>query len=193
MARRISPNASSGGWKRRRRAFTPATIAAPPRSGPAVPLDMKGLLPGLIQAMPDAEGFLAARLWKSWREVVGESIADMARPLGRRRGTLIVGVDEPVAMQELTYVAPEILDRVNEFLGRRLFDKLSPELLNGRVPLDGPASPPPDAPVSPGDWRTTRPLTLGGLDLPEDTPVGRAYRRYVELFKGAARTPETPA
>lgn len=125
-------------------------------------------------------------LWRSWADVLGPEIAALARPLGSRKGTLLLGAEDPLVMQELGFLAPEILARVNAWLGEDHFDKVAFELLSGRFPLDAVAVPARrDVPV-----QVLGPERLGGLDrlLASDDPVGRSYRAYVRRFSGGRDT-----
>ncbi|MFP4391341.1 MAG: DUF721 domain-containing protein [Desulfohalobiaceae bacterium] len=77
-----------------------------------------------------------ARLWLCWPQVLGPELAELARPLGHRERALILGVEDSVVMQELSYYQQDILDKVENFLGWRPFDKVKLELLNNRASLD---------------------------------------------------------
>lgn len=136
-------------------------------------------LPAVLGRLGGEEHLVLARLWKSWPAVVGPDIAALARPLGHRGGKLLVGVEDSMVMSEMVHYSPVLLAQANEFLGRNFFDKVEMHLLGGQVPLDGEAGPAPVRRPEP-----VRPGSLGGLlvDLPPDSPVGRAYRAYVEFF-----------
>jgi len=125
-------------------------------------------------------------LWRSWAEVLGPEFAALARPLGSRKGTLVLGAEDPLVMQELGFLAPEILARVNAWLGEDHFDKVTFELLSGRFPLDAVR-------VSPARQMAAEirgPERLGGLAelLTSDDAVGRSYRAYVRRFTGGRDT-----
>ena len=127
---------------------------------------------------PDAGlGFRLAMLWPRWREILGD-VAPYARPLGHRRNILLLGVDDPIAMQESLYDAPVVLEMVNGFLGEQVFDKAQFDLLQGKAPLDAASG------EAPGFWRLPPPriANLGGLDLDPNTAVGRSYAAYVRQF-----------
>lgn len=123
------------------------------------------------------------RLWSCWADVLGPGLAEIARPLGHRGSALLLGMEDPIVAQELTFFAPQILERVNAALGRPAFDKVLFELLQGRFPLDVPRiptqAPPPQAPRRPPDLGTSQTL-LDMLDT--DTPQARAYRAYLRMF-----------
>lgn len=125
-------------------------------------------------------GLRLVGLWRQWEQVVGHEIAELARPLGHREGALILLAQDAVAAQELSYYAPELLERANAFLGEEVFDKVRFELLDGRVPLglqekQAPASAP---------LRLEKPRQLGALvdKIDPDTPAGRCYLAYVRRF-----------
>ena len=128
---------------------------------------------------PEADlGFRLARLWPRWREVMGQDLAPWARPLGHKGQTLLLGVEDALAMQESRYDAPEVLERVNAFLGQVYFDKAHFDLLQGKTPLDGPFG------QAPTFWCAPlgKQANLGGLNLDPNTAVGRCYLAYVRQF-----------
>ena len=51
--------------------------------------------------------------WLIWDQVVGEQIANRARPLRFRQGILEVQVDHPVWMQQLQMLKPQILAKLH--------------------------------------------------------------------------------
>jgi hypothetical protein len=118
---------------------------------------------------------------RRWPEIVGPETAELLRPLGHKRRDLYLGADDPVALQEMLFAAPEILSLVNAALGHEAFDKVRFDLLGGRVPLDALRTVPPrfSTPAQ------TRPDGLGGLlgKLDPNSPVGRCYARYVAYFE----------
>ena len=76
-----------------------------------------------------------AEIWSSWSTVVGTDIADLAKPLGRNKATLLLGAEDPMVMQEMHFHAPTILRAVNAALGEKVFDKVRLDLLGGRSSL----------------------------------------------------------
>ncbi|MEZ7197917.1 MULTISPECIES: DUF721 domain-containing protein [Pseudodesulfovibrio] len=136
-------------------------------------------LPDLLKGLDRAGGRDLVRLWRAWDELLGD-VARMARPLGHRGGRLVLAADDPIVMQEAHYLGPMILERINGFLGKEVFDKVVFELLNGRVPLDGETRP--EAPKPPRKLK--KPEKLGSLNekLDPDSPVGRCYRAYQRMF-----------
>lgn len=52
------------------------------------------------------------QLWECWGEIVGAQIAAQAQPLRMQGTTLIVGVTSSTWLQELTYLRPELLAKI---------------------------------------------------------------------------------
>ena len=117
---------------------------------------------------------------RRWSEIVGPETAELLRPLGHKRRDLYLGADDPVALQEMFFAAPEILSLVNAALGNEAFDRVRFDLLGGRVPLDALRAVPPRF-STPAE---KRPEQLGGLTgkLDPNSPVGRCYAKYVAYF-----------
>ncbi|MBU1003213.1 MAG: DUF721 domain-containing protein [Proteobacteria bacterium] len=148
----------------------------------------------LIKFLQDKDGqgthYHLTRLWKHWEEVVGEHIAEVARPLGHRKTTLLVGVEDHMLMQELVYYSPAILEQVNAFLGMNFFDKVHVDLIGDHASLDAlPESTRKAHPLEP-----KKPDHLGGLldKLDPDSPMARCYRAYVDYFARREQARERP-
>jgi len=65
-----------------------------------------------------------AWIWKVWDEVVGDPIADHARPSWIKDGRLRVKVSDPIWLQELEFVEETIKERLNTKLGRKAVKKI---------------------------------------------------------------------
>ncbi|MFW5489720.1 MAG: DUF721 domain-containing protein [Desulfovibrio sp.] len=132
---------------------------------------------------PDTERrFALVRLWRDWPRVVDPAIAEMVHPLKTRKGTLVLGAHDSLVMQEIHFLAPEILQVVNEFLGEEFFDKVVFELISGKIPL-ARGSEPKGNMAAP---KVDPPGKLGTLQhlLESDSAIGRSYRAYVRRFAG---------
>ena len=121
-----------------------------------------------------------ARLWQHWPEVVGSHLAEMAKPLGRRKKSLLIGVSDSTSMQELRFYSQDILDNVQAFLGWQPFDKVIVELIKGRTCLDAVF-------VTHTWWvpKPERPETVGGLRnrFPQGTAIRSCYEAYLKAFE----------
>jgi hypothetical protein len=95
----------------------------PRRSAPAAGRALVGLLKSLDERFGKGSEGLKAR----WREVVGEGLAQRTEPIklvkGRAGGVLELKVDGPAAAL-IQHQAPEILARVNLFLGEGVVERL---------------------------------------------------------------------
>jgi predicted nucleic acid-binding Zn ribbon protein len=56
-------------------------------------------------------------LFASWPELVGESVAQHARPASLRDGTLVVAVDEPAWATQLRWLEADLVARIGDALG----------------------------------------------------------------------------
>ncbi|MCM0754994.1 DUF721 domain-containing protein [Desulfovibrio aminophilus] len=144
----------------------------------------------LLGRMDQKGGLRLVRLWRAWDELLGPEMAGIMRPLGHRGRTLLVSTGDPVVAQEASFLAPLVLERINEFFNEEVFDKVHFELLSGRIPLGEQRAERPTPPPA----RPKRPENLGNLArlLREDTPVARCYRAYLRLFAAQENDP-TPS
>lgn len=140
------------------------------------------LIMRLLSRYDKKGGLGLVRLWKSWEDVVGPEVAELARPLGHKEGTLVLCAQDSIAAQQLSYYVPELLERVNAFFGKEVFDKVRFELLDGRVPLGLQSAEAPPRQV----LRPQKPSNLGGLigTIDPESAVGRTYMAYVRHFSG---------
>ena len=58
-----------------------------------------------------------ARVQASWREVVGEGVAQESKPASEHGGTVTVVCRSAVWAQELELLGPELVERVNGVIG----------------------------------------------------------------------------
>ncbi len=130
-----------------------------------------------------AKEFELVKLWKNWDRVVGTSIANMARPLGKRGNTLLIGVEDSVVMQELSFYSEEFLKKIEKFLGWQPFDKVKYKLLEDKTPLTELDPLVTERSLIAGGGQEVLPTEIGKLSLPESSSVGRAYNAYLRLVK----------
>ena len=99
-----------------------------------------GILQDLLQRRGMSERLREYRAWQVWNETVGPQIAAHAQPCGIRDGVLELKVDQPVWMQQLQLMKPQLLAKLNQRLGASLFRDLY--LRRGRLaPPPAPARP----------------------------------------------------
>lgn len=126
------------------------------------------------------------RLWEHWEMVMGPELAELAFPLGHRKDVLVVGVEDHLAQQEVSFQTAEILERVNAFLDAPRFSGVQLSLMQGRPRLDSEIAP--RFPVVRGAElvQPPAPEKVGGLlgAFDPDSPLGRCYRSFVKRFGG---------
>ena len=119
-----------------------------------------------------------SRLWRSWDAVLGPDLAPLARPLGHHDDKLLIGAEDAVLLQELYYMGPEIVRRVNEFLQEDFFTAVKVSLMLDHQDLDAPS---PVLERSAGRPKEEVPAPSGaslGLMDPESA-VARCYARFL--------------
>ena len=77
-------------------------------------------------------------LWGAWREVVGDSIASNAQPSAIRNRILFVEVSHPTWIQQLQFLKPTLLEKINRFLKEPFIQDIRFKL--GKIPSLPPSS-----------------------------------------------------
>ncbi len=70
------------------------------------------LLEGNSTAMSDQ--YLRWKLWLSWKEIVGDTIAENAEPVSYSHGILWLWVKNSVWMQQMTFMVEPIKNSINQ-------------------------------------------------------------------------------
>jgi len=100
---------------------------------------MGDALGALANAREWAEKFQRYKTWQFWDQVVGPQIAAHARPHRLRKTVLEVTVDQPVWMQQLQLMKPQLLAKLNARLGETPLEDIF--LRRGRLPAPDVPSP----------------------------------------------------
>ncbi len=145
------------------------------------PEEIKGLLESYMQSLGKPEQALLLKLWQHWDMAMGEYIANIAWPLGYKDGTLFVGGEDAISVQEISFMSMEIQDRANAFMEMDFFKEVKVRLSLDKAPLHEVAKP---------QNITTLPFAQGPKlsgkyleDMPKDSPIARCYARFVERSK----------
>lgn len=133
------------------------------------------VLEKLLRQMGTPEQGRLIRLWQNWTMVMGPDIAAMAWPLGQRNGMLLVGGEDAMALQELSMLRDEMLERANAFMDAPFFRGVTVTLSLGRTALDSLELPEPSRPVA---ERPPRPSGIFLKDMDPESPVARCYARF---------------
>lgn len=81
--------------------------------------------------------------WKAvtlWRELTGDKVADHTRAVRFQRGTLVVEVDHPSWMNELSYIKHHMIEEINKHLGEPVVKAIQFKPRGGFSGAGGPAS-----------------------------------------------------
>lgn len=65
------------------------------------------------KAGPVSDQYLRWKLWLSWEDIVGKTVAENAEPIYYQRGTLWLCVRNSVWMQQMTFMVEAIKQSVN--------------------------------------------------------------------------------
>ena len=66
----------------------------------------------------------AYRLWQQWDEVVGAAIAQNTRPEAIKGRLLLINVSSAPWMQQLQFLKPELIEKLNQTLGKELVEDI---------------------------------------------------------------------
>ncbi|MDL2266511.1 DUF721 domain-containing protein [Desulfovibrio sp. OttesenSCG-928-G15] len=137
-------------------------------------------------------------LWNAWPSVMGEFLSSLGQPRGHKDATLIIGAYDSIAMQELTMLSEEILERANEFLKTTFFTAVHTTLMQGekslsrdkaRAPRTGQNAEPSAHSAAPLPFDAPRIGALMGR-LSPDSPITRCYEAHVKTpLQSAQRKP----
>jgi hypothetical protein len=84
------------------------------------PAAVSDLLSVAFQGTPAERRLREGKVWLVWESAVGRQIAERARPVNFRDGTLTVAVSSAPWMQQLNFLKKGILEKLNALLGEEL-------------------------------------------------------------------------
>jgi predicted nucleic acid-binding Zn ribbon protein len=82
-----------------------------------LPQPLSGALDRVARRLGAPRSSALSAVFARWEEIVGEGIAQHARPLSLRNGALVVGVDEPGWATQVKYLTTTLLERLVEVAG----------------------------------------------------------------------------
>ncbi len=143
-------------------------------------------LDGLLKSYGFGSKLNEYRVFGKWDKAVGAAIALHARPLAVRGTKLSLVVDSPAWMQQLSLMKPQLIEKVNQMLGRDVIKDITLKLGEIELPQKKePAYRP--APVK-LDAETMQQIDGYVKDL-EDEETRDALRRLIEKdFQQKKRT-----
>lgn len=84
------------------------------------PAPVADLLAAVFHGTPTEKRLKEGKIWMVWESAVGLQIAERAKPVGFRDGTLTVAVSSAPWMQQLTFLKKGIMEKLNAQLGEEL-------------------------------------------------------------------------
>ncbi len=145
------------------------------------PVSIRASLERFMRNIGQAEKVHLVRLWQHWPMVMGDEIAALAWPLGCKNSVLLVGGEDAMSMQELSFMQWDILERANAFMGRDFFTAVRVQLALDKKPLDVLSQPQKKVAA-----QLFSPTPLHGKyleNMPTSNPVARCYALYVQKSK----------
>jgi len=110
--------------------------------------DLSSLLPGFLRQLHFSEELTGELVIALWKNIVGESLAQNARPLRMRESTLVLTVSSEAWKKELFSLRFEILKRLERLLGNSKVSSLELRVDPWMIAVATPvAEPPPSPPV----------------------------------------------
>lgn len=139
-----------------------------------------GKLGSVLSALGNGEKLMQVRLWQNWEMVMGPDIAPLAWPLGARNDILIVGGEDNLALQELSFMTPETLSGSMRLWMPRYSTGSNCGLSWATGLWDQMPDIQPSTRVRPAP---PRPRQLGAHleEMNPDSPVARCYAAYLRM------------
>jgi hypothetical protein len=112
--------------------------------------DLSSLLPGFLRQLHFSEELTGELVRELWKSVVGETLAQNARPLRMRGSTLVLTVSSEAWKKELFSLRFEILKRLERLLGTSIVSGLELRVDPWMTAVSTPvAEPSPSQPAEP--------------------------------------------
>jgi predicted nucleic acid-binding Zn ribbon protein len=92
------------------------------------------VLPKVVKSLKLQEVVAAQPAVMNWAKIAGEKIAQHSRAVSIEQKTLLVIVDSPAWMMQLTYLKPELLRKVRARIGKGLVEDIRFVLGRGAEP-----------------------------------------------------------
>ena len=88
------------------------------------PETFRSILEGAFKSLEIDAPMKIYSIWGAWEEIVGEPVALQTHPSIIRNGILFVEVSHPTWIQQLQFLKPTLLEKVNSFLGEPLIEDI---------------------------------------------------------------------
>jgi predicted nucleic acid-binding Zn ribbon protein len=96
------------------------------RSDDDEPTSLTAALDGVVRELggPAASSKSLSGVFGGWREIVGDVVADHAKPVSLDSGRLVVAVDQPGWATQLRFLTPDLLAKIAERIGPGVVDHI---------------------------------------------------------------------
>ncbi len=88
------------------------------------PLPIRAILDQTLKGLELDRPLKSYAIWGAWKEIVGEPIAHHAQPHAIRNRTLFIEVSHSTWMQQLQFLKPTLLKKINDYLGEERIEDL---------------------------------------------------------------------
>jgi hypothetical protein len=82
------------------------------------PKPIRSILEKTLEALEIDVPLKSYSIWGAWKEIVGESVALHTQPRSIRNRILFIDVSHPTWIQQLQFLKPTLLEKINSFLGK---------------------------------------------------------------------------
>ena len=111
----------------------------------AKPKPIRSILEATLKGLEIDVPLKTHSIWSAWKEIAGESVALQTQPRSIRNRILFIDVSHPTWIQQLQFLKPVLLEKVNGFLGESHIQDIRFKL--GKIPLPLPS------PSKGPDWK----------------------------------------
>ena len=102
------------------------------------PKPLRSILDDTLKSLGIHAPMRGYSIWGAWREIVGEAVASNARPSVIRNRILFIEVSHPTWVQQLQFLKPTLLEKLNGFLGEPLIEDIRFRV--GKIPSSSSTS-----------------------------------------------------
>jgi hypothetical protein len=88
------------------------------------PQPIRSILEKTVKALEIDVPLKTYSILGAWKEIVGESVAGHSQPHSIRNRILFIDVAHPTWMQQLQFLKPTLLEKINTFLGEPLIQDI---------------------------------------------------------------------
>lgn len=89
----------------------------------------------LLKPLAKQLGFQEGEVLRQWPAIVGPALVGRVQPRRLKQGALVVAVTDGATALEVSYAAPQLIERINSFMGFAAVQRvLTEQTLVGRAP-----------------------------------------------------------